>query len=279
MDEKLITEVSQDTQPKSTEQNGQKKRGHKKLFITLGILGIIILIPVLLAGWFGFVPGISTLMGAGKAKDLGVRYTAADFTSYQQKTGVVFNDFANAPANPNKPGKFIVFADPKTVQDISVTQSELTAAINNANWLWMPLTNTQVRLGDGTVEVSGNLNIDYITNFIGFIGGVSYNQADVQKAVDLGKKLVGNAPVYIKANASVTNNQVTLNLTEAKIGRYNVPLDIANKVLSSGTNNAIKNTAGLNAVSAQPKSGALVFTGTYPTTVYVKKINLFCPKT
>ena len=271
MDEEPVTEVDKNTEPKTTTQTSPKKHGHKKLYIVLVTILIILLVPVLFAGWLGFVPGLSDLMGASKAKDLGVHYTAADLASYQQKTGVIFNDFAAAPPNPNKPGKFIVFANPKTVDGISVSQVELTAAINEADWLWMPLTNTQVRLTGGVVEVSGNLNIDYISNFISFIGGVGYSQQDVDKAVGLAKKFVGSAPVYIKATASVNNNDVSLNLSEAKVGRYNVPLGIANNVLTNGTQNAITNTAGLNATSAQPTNGALVFTGTYPTTVYVKK--------
>lgn len=253
------------------EQKVKKSHTVRNILIGLGIGAVLFLVvPLLIAGYFGLVPGLSSLMGANKAKDLGVTYTPADYQTFLAKTQTTMQDFANAPANPEKPGKKVVFANPVTVADQTVTQEELTAAINESGWLWMPIDNTQVKLTDGTVEISGNLQLDYIVQFISFIGGVGYGQAEIDQAISWGKKLVNNAPIYIKANGSVVNNQLQLAVQEVQIGRYNVPVDIAQTVLSVGTQSAINNTPHLEAQSAQLTNGAIVFTGTHPSTIYVK---------
>lgn len=246
------------------------KKSHKKRNIILLIISTIFLVPIFIAGWLGFVPGLSTLLGANKPRDLGVKYTEADFESYKQKTGIEFSDFATAPTNPDNPSKKIVFANPKTVKDLQLTQEELTAAINMSGWLWMPIKNAQVRLGDGTVEVSGNLNVQYIDEFTKFIGGVGYSESDVASAVSWGSKFANNAAIYFKVDANVVNDSLSLDLDKIKIGRFSVPMDIADRVLTTGTSNAIINADNLVATSAQPVSGALLFSGTYPTTIYTK---------
>lgn len=266
-------EESGDQHPKPAERTNTTQVKRKK-YTALKLFGVIfaslVAIAILALGYFGFVPGISNLLGANKPKDLGVTYTDEDFKNYIAKTNVQFADFAAAPDNPTKPGKKIVFADPKPLNG-NVSQSEITAAINNAGWLWMPLSNTQVRFGDGTVEISGNLNIDYITQFITFIGGVGYEQSEVDQAVSWAGKFVGAAPVYIKANASVANNVPTITVTESRIGRFSIPVDIAQKVLQTGAANAISRTPGLQANSTTFSPGQINYDGTIPTTVYVKK--------
>jgi len=254
-----------------TEDVHSKRRTHKKRNIFLILVGLFILVPLLVAGWYGFVPGLSGLLGANKPVDLGVRYTEADYNSYLQKTSIKFNDFAQAPDNPNKPGKKTVFADPVTTTGLTLTDEELTSAGAKTDWLWMPLKNAQVKFKPGGLELSGNINVEYLDEFINFIGGVGYSQADVQKGIDYGKKLVGNSPaLYVKASASVTNDTLTYNIQQVKVGRFSVPMDIASKVLSTGTTNAITGADNFEAKSATAIDGALVFEGTYPKTIYVK---------
>jgi hypothetical protein len=248
----------------------EAKKRRKWPWVVGSLVLVFIVIPVLVLGYLGFVPGLSGLMGATKPKDLGVRYSQADFTSYQQKTGRQFLDFANAPANPLKPGKKTIFADPQP-QNTATTQEEITAAINLVGWSDMPITNAQVRFGDGTVEMSGNIDLDQVSNFVSFIGGVGYSQTDIDKALSWGKRLAGNPPIYIRASAAVTNNVLAMQVQQVQIGRFNAPLDTANTVLSTGTINALKNTYGLDIQSATFSNGQLHFAGTAPTTVYVKK--------
>lgn len=267
--EETITNQAVSSAPEVNNSN-HKKGNHKKLKITLSVLAVLIILPVMFLGWLGFVPGLSTILGATKARDLGVQYTQVDYDSYIKKTNTNLQDITAAPPNPDKPGKLIIFADPKTYSNLNVTQEELTAAINEIDWLWMPIKNAQVKLSDGVVEVSGNLNTQYANEFISFIGGVGYSESDVDKAVSYAQKFAADAPIYLKATASVKNDTLSFQLENIKVGRFNVPMDIADTVLSTGTTNAILNTQNLVATAANPVDGAMLFTGELPTTIYVK---------
>lgn len=258
-----------ETQQEPAKQSSKKRR--RGLRIALIIVAVLLIIPILVAGWLGFVPGLSSVFGATKPRDLGVRYTEADYAAFQEKASVTFQDFANAPNNPAQPDKKVVFSGAEQQDNLRLTQEEITAAVNSTNWLWMPIKNAQVRLSGNTVEVSGNLNVAYLDKFIPFIGGVGYSQEDVNTAVDWGKRFVNNAPVYIKANASVSNNQLSFQLQEAQVGRFNVPQDIASRVLGTGSSNALKKTPNLDIQSAQIVDSAITFSGTHPSTVYVKR--------
>jgi hypothetical protein len=265
-----MDEDSKPTTVDKTETKPEPKRRRKWPWVVSVLILVFIVVPIIVLGYLGFIPGLSSLMGATKARDLGVRYSEADYISYQTKTGGQFLDYANAPASAINPAKKTIFADPKYM-DVNLTQEEITATINLAGWSRMPITNAQVRFGDGTVEISGNIKMDQISNFVSFIGGVGYNQSDIDKALGWGKRLVGSPPIYVRANASVTNNVLSMQVEQVQIGRFNAPLDIASKVLNTGTVNAMNGTYGFNAGSVSFSNGQLHFAGTSPTAVYVKR--------
>lgn len=273
-----MNDVDDLQQPTSNEENltdpGKKierpKQKKHHPWRTFGVVvAIIAVIFVVLAGWFGVVPGLSSILGANRARDLGVRYSAADLESYTQKTGIQFADYATAPQNPNKPGKKMIFDNPRTVDGLTMTQEELTAAVNSLNWRTMPLDNVQIRAGDGTVEVSGNLRAKNIVGFINFIGGVGYGQGDVDKAANWAMRFVDGASVYVNASVGAENDQLSFTLHEAKVGRFTMPSSVAENVLRTGLTNAITNADNYEIKSASFSSGQMNFSGTYPTTVYV----------
>jgi hypothetical protein len=269
-EKKIAKQALENLEPKNSEtQKPKTKKKHKLLVISLILVSIFILLPLLIAGWFGFIPGVSNIMGARDPKDLGVVWTEADYQSYLEKTNASFIDISNAPINPNNPDKKIIFTDPKTVENQTFTQEEITAAINSVGWAWMPISNAQVKFTDNTVEISGNLELDNIEKFIGFIGGVGYENQAVNTAADWGRRFVNGAPIYFKADASVSNNSLNLSLQEASIGRFSVPMDIADKVLYTGSTNSINNAQNFSVDSAKFIDGSLSFSGTYPQTVYV----------
>lgn len=266
-EEKLAKESLKNVEKREKEVKPKKK--HRALLIFGIIAAIIIAVPLLVAGWFGFIPGLSNLLGAKTPVDLGVKWSAADYESYLEKTNANFIDFSEAPVNPDDPSKKIVFADPVTVTNQTFTQEELTAAINSVGWAWMPISNAQVRLSQDTVEISGNLELENIENFVNFIGGVGYDDASVKTAADWGRRLAQGAPIYLKASTSVSNNQLDFSLQDVKIGRFSVPQDIANTVVFTGSTNSINNANNFSAESATFSEGLLNFSGQYPTTVYV----------
>jgi hypothetical protein len=252
-------------------QQDQDKRSHKGLKLTLIVMAVLIGLALLVGGWFGLVPGLSSVLGATKPRDLGVRYTDADYQSLLAKSNAEFLAFAQAPDHPDKPGKKLIFANPTSVDDLQVSQEELTALVNEVGWEWMPLTNTQIKFSPGRVEVSGNINVEHIVDFIRFIGGVGYSDDDVSRAVDWGRRFVANPAVYIKASGSVSDDQLALQLQEVKVGRFTVPIDIAQKVITTGATNAITRADNLAVVAATATNGGASFTGTYPATTYVRR--------
>ncbi len=264
-----MDENSKPTEVEETNIKPEPKKRRKWPWVVSVLVLVFIVAPVIVLGYLGFIPGLSSLMGATKARDLGVRYSEADYVSYQTKTGGQFLDFATAPVSAINPAKKTIFANPKYM-DVNLTQEEITATINSVGWSQMPITNTQVRFGDGTVEISGNIKMDQISSFVNFIGGVGYSQSDIDKALGWGKRLAGSPPIYVRAAAEVVNNVLNMQVEQVQIGRFNAPLDIAGKVLNSGVVNAMNGTYGLNAGSATFSNGQLHFAGTSPTQVYVK---------
>ncbi len=248
------------------------KKSHLKLKVFGVLILFLILIATLTVGWLGFVPVLSDLMGANTPRDLGIKYTMADYEGYKTKAKASFLDLEDAPVKPNNFGDRILFDDPVKTKRLELTQEEITATVNEIGWVWMPISNAQVKIGDNIIEVSGNLNLKYMNEFIDFIGGVGYNKEDVAKAVSWAQKFASSPPIYLKANASVLNDKLSLDLVDIKIGRFSAPIDIAEKVLSTGTSNAINKVDNLEAESATLEGdGALNFKGIYPSTVYVRR--------
>ena len=57
------------------------------LGIFIGILTVVVVL-VLVAGYFGFVPGISNIFGSNKPRDLGVTATLANYSSVTAKDNI-----------------------------------------------------------------------------------------------------------------------------------------------------------------------------------------------
>lgn len=246
----------------------KKRRFNFKIFF---VAFLFLLLPlILIGGWLGFVPGLSNIMGARSVKDLGVRYTDQDYTSYLDKTDTQFLNVEDAPANPNNPEKKVVFEDQATAENLVLTQEEITAAINESGWLWMPLKDAQVRISEGGVEVAGRLNSDHLQEFITFIGGVDVDPEQVESAISWAERLLNDAPVYLRANTRVNEGIVELNLVDGQIGRFSIPQEIGNTVLLTGAESVLSNTPLLDISSAEFQREVLQFSGEYPRTVYVK---------
>ncbi len=245
------------------------KKSHKKLWVSLSILGVILIMPLLLLGWMGLVPGLSNLMGAASPKDLGVRYGQTNINAYKQKTNLRFLDYGLAPSNPANPSEKSLLTNPTTVDQLNLTQEEVTAAINSNKWSWMPANNVQVKFTNGIIEVSGSLDVNKIENFRQYISGGKPLNSDATNAINWAKRLRNNAPVYIKASSNIADNNITFSLLQAQIGRLNIPLGSLGADLRNGTTSQISSPY-FSSTSAKLLPGKIEFSGTYPTTIYVK---------
>jgi hypothetical protein len=255
---------------KTNTVTGHSQVNHKKLFAIIGSLCLILIVmPMLLLGWLGFVPGLSSVMGASNPRDLGVRYSNADYTAYKQKVGVQFKKYSDAPTNPYNKNQKILLTKPKTVKNIDLTQEELTAAVNSIGWDWLPMQKIQVKLDNGTIELSGKLDSSRLEKFRKYMNDNNKNNSDINGAISWAKRFSNNAPFYIKATSSTDNNVVKFQLIQAQIGRMNIPLGRIDKSLKQQTSTKFY-TDNFKAKSAKIKSGKIEFTGTYPSVIYIK---------
>lgn len=251
-------------------QNLKSGFKHKKLVIVLIILfTLFFVLPLFILAWMGFVPGLSNILGASKAKDLGVRYSPSDLQAYEQKAKIEFKSYDLAPENPYNSSQKNLLTTPQTTQGLNISQSELTSAINNMSWNWLPTKNMQVRLSNDTIEISGNLDSKKIENLRTYLRQNGKNTSDANNAINWAKKVTNSAPIYLRANVSITDNILRFRLTNAQIGRMTIPLGNLGDALASSSYTNI-HADNFDAKSLKLSSGKLEFNGTYPSVIYIK---------
>jgi hypothetical protein len=181
--------------------------------IILGIVFVLVL-GLLLVGYYGFVPGLSDLMGANKPRDLGVKYTAADLTSANSKLGVTLKTLP-----PTDNGIDSLTRSGQKQVTTSFTSAELTALFNDHSqrWKYYPIKDIQVKISDdGTVEMSGVLLVDRFKGFADAVGIPEASRAQVRPYLT---PLSSNPSFYIRGTLSVTDNNVQTNIEEVQVGR------------------------------------------------------------
>ena len=231
-----------------------------KLLFLLIILAV--LASVIYLSYLGFIPIISSFMGANKPKDLGVKYTKANYDSYVQKAQTEIT-LVSAGSDP---GKSVKYSGQKTLSEI-FSQEDISARLNYANWKYMPVTNTQVRINnDGTVEFSANVIMNQIPGFVAYTGLGKYSLEDLNKGLKYINLLKVNPPIYVKFKAGTTDNKVDLDVQKIEIGKFSLPLDQldVDSTLKQITENVFTKTAGLTVKSADFSKGLMKFEGTVP---------------
>lgn len=246
------------------------KRRRSFWIIGGSVVAAILLVPLLVLGWLGFVPGLSSLLGANQPKDLGVQYEPDDMQSYQAKLPITFAERSAAPDNPARPGKKQLFANPRPVA-ATFTQEELSAALNSADLPWLPLKDIQIRLSDHTAELSASLNTSRIPEFLQMAAGLGYSEADLARVAGYAEKLADDVPIYIKADGAVENSRLDLELKAIVIGRLSVSPDVVGKIAPGGIHKTIRSSESFAIEKAMPENGTLAFTGVLPTTIFMKK--------
>jgi hypothetical protein len=239
--------------------------------IFIGIIMVVVVV-VLAAGYLGFVPGLSNIMGSNKPVNLGTSYTAADLKSAESKTGVQFLDNTDT-INYDKSQKTFGPAKPVT---IDFTASEITAALNEKpHPADFPVKDWQVRYNsDGTAEMSAVVLLNNISSYAESHGVTS---GTIQKVLDTVKKfgvVEKEIPVYMKGSFSVVNGVLDFDATAVKIGRLPVSASTLNNNKTSilDFRNTHKNDIpGFSCKNCSIVNGKLHFEGTFPSTVALKK--------
>jgi hypothetical protein len=236
------------------------------------LLGLLIFIVVILVvavgvgGYLGIVPGVSSLFGANKPKNLGVTFTSQDLTNAEAKAGTQIVTLApNLP-----PSQSISFTGQKNV-NTTFTEGEFNAWMNNS---WDDaLLGCQLRINsDGTAEFSGVLHTDHIQAFEEALGIPVTDMSVINKYV---RFIKGNPAVYIKGTGSVVNGQINLDVQQMKVGNLSVPASIIQDnegSLISFMQNMIDKIPGLSINNAGFVNGQVKFEGTLPAVASVSPV-------
>ena len=242
----------------------------KVLFgIFIGIVTVV-LVLVLVAGYFGFVPGVSKIFGSDKPIDLGVTYTAADSASGMAKGGV---QHVALPADV-QPEDSLSFTGtmPKS---FNFTQAEVNALINGNSWVYFPLADIQVRFNsDNSAEISGIVKLDVLKDYA-LSRGLS--EADFNTAMAQVSKyavIQKNMPFYVKGTGSVVNGVITFECLDFKLGRFPVPTDEINSREADLINLLRKDALsipGFRCDNFYISNGQMHFDGALPKSVSVAK--------
>ena len=226
------------------------------------LIVIIIIGSALLLSYLGFIPVFSNLMGAGKPRDLGVKYTKINFDSYVNKAKTRIVLVSQGP----DPVKSVKYSGQIPVNE-TFTQEDVSARLNYSNWRYMPVTNTQIKINsDGIVEFSANILLDRLPGFIAFTGLGKYSIADFNKGLKYIKLAKVNPPVYLKFKAGAAENKVNINLQTAQIGKFNIPLEKldANSALTSIVENTFHKAHGFYSTLVNFSAGVMKFEGSVP---------------
>ncbi len=189
----------------------------KSTKINLTIFGIIIFAIILLFGYFGFIPGLSNILGANKAKDLGIKSTKADWNSAIKKDKI---SYSVLPAST--PDGQSIQRTGKQEINTSWTNAEMTAYMNYLPWKNWPYKNVQFKANsDGSVEISGNLIKERLSGY-----GAAVNIPS-QITNYASKYLPADPAFYIKGKSAMSDNKLTsFDLQAISINKISLPVNM-----------------------------------------------------
>jgi hypothetical protein len=201
----------------------------------LKVGGVVAVLGVVGAGAAGVVPGLSSLMGTARPRDLGVRYTQADYE----------NGLAKIPGHTvSNPEYMCVTCDYRSSGSVpaeaTFTQEEFTAQLDTLNSKKGPVKDWQVRFNDdGSVESSALVEYDML-----------------------------RVPVYVKGRVDdYDTRRVDLNVENVEVdgiglsrSRTQEATDLANEFVQD----FFVRNPGLNVEQLDVGSGAVYFKGTFP---------------
>ena len=130
------------------------------------VILLLVISPIFVLGYFGFIPGLSGLFGSDKPRDLKIKYTEADHQSARTKSKI---EYGELPAN-TPPAASLTRTGTRPV-NFEMTSAEMTSLMNNRPWKYFPYSDVQVKFnGDGSAEISGRVLKDRVPGYGAFIG-------------------------------------------------------------------------------------------------------------
>lgn len=217
----------------------EEKTNKKRRFpIWLIVLLVIILIIIGVASASGFVPVLSSVIGANSPRNLGIKTTSADFKKTLESIGFSLDDGAGFG-----PDTHITYGSQIKKVDGVFSNEQISSLINFNHADKYPIRNAQIKISkDGTLEASAKVKVQ---NFKGYS--------------------VDNA-VYVKGRIEVIGSkQIKINPEKIEIGRLPVPVNQnVVKLIEDEANKKINSIPGLSIQSVSYEEGKVNFKGTIP---------------
>ncbi|MCX6642028.1 MAG: hypothetical protein NTV15_01395 [Candidatus Bathyarchaeota archaeon] len=173
---------------------------YKIAILTLTTLAL----GVLSAGYLGFVPGVSDVMGTNKPIDLGVDNTAKDLSSIKQKLSQLYT--------ASKPTQIQLTSNELTA--LLVDQAEKSESI--------PLLQPQVKVTETGVQVSGILDVEKFRKITETSNISSSLKSQLETTVNLVKT---NPSIYLDLSLTIQDGELQSMINLAKIGQISIPLE------------------------------------------------------
>lgn len=212
---------------------------------------------IMVAGYFGFVPGISAVFGSNKPRDLGVVTSVESYSAAAEKLAIIQTGDPITAEKIQYQGSHHV--------EVSLTSEEISSLIANGKWKYNPISEGfQVKISpEGNVQVAGMLNRTRLDGYLK-TNGFSEVLAYTSKFNVLPEKI----PFALDGKASVVNNKVDLVLSKAEIGRVPLPTDAESvQYVERFVERRMTAVPGLNVQSLDFKDGKMNFTGSFPSTM------------
>lgn len=229
----------------------------KKILV---IFTIIILIPIIVLGYLGVMPGISSAFGTNKPKNLGVNYSQQDLDSGNQKTQV---EIASLPQS-NSISESLIYQGQHQVE-MTLSSQEITAMANNSKWKYNPLSQVQVKINnDGSAEASGYIDFQTAKSYALSFG---VSATDIEKALEKFPIPQTKFAFYVKGKGSVNNDQIKLDIDQLKLANIPVPSNIVNQYLAPALNFVESKYLSNDSVDIEKlenQNGQAYFKGTLP---------------
>jgi len=227
----------------------------------LGKIVLFLFVVGVLYGAYSF-----GLFGTPKAKDLGVRFTQADFVSMEQKSGVKHEVLSGG-------GNEIIKYTGSHDVDNSFTSEDFSSFAQYASWKYLPFTNVQIRINkDGTAEASGNMSTSKLADYLMGTGGVTSGEANQIKSY---VPISGNPTFYIKVGGSVKENVLkNFSVQSASIGPVSIPSGFISTYIERVTSyldDRISKLPGAYVKSLTLEDGKLKYQGKLPDVEYTVK--------
>jgi hypothetical protein len=209
-----------------------KKKRHGCL-IALGVTVVLV---------FGLVgAGFALLSSMGKPRDLGVRYTIADYHSAAKKVGLTESAPVGGSVATGAASGFttdVTYSGSKSF-DVVLTSAEMSALLNYSHMPGWPISDAQVVFSGG-----GGFTMAMYFEY----GGVKY-------------------PVYATGTASITGGRLSGAVSAAQVLGWTVPgqyLSPGGDYILGVINSRLARLGTLNVTSAEGVDGGLHLVGTGP---------------